>query len=101
MAVCEGGGFKEYVLTQYNVFLDSRLGAKALRNIFAGLQGESVSISEILYDPVEPGRLGRARWVAATAQPIKDKEGQIREVMLIHEISLIESKPKILFVRVK
>ncbi len=84
--VCEGDGLKEYVLTEYNVFSDSQLAAKGITEYLRrAFKGESVSIPAILYDPAELGRTGRARWVAATAHPINDKEGQIREVMLIHE----------------
>jgi diguanylate cyclase (GGDEF)-like protein/PAS domain S-box-containing protein len=84
--VREDDGLKEYVLGEYNVFSDPQLAAKGITEyLHRAFAGESVSIPAILYDPAEIGKPGRARWVAAMAHPIKDKEGQIREVMLIHE----------------
>jgi PAS domain S-box-containing protein len=49
------------------------------------LDGESVEIPAIYYDVVALGGTGRARWVTARAHPIKDHEGRILEVMLMHE----------------
>lgn len=49
------------------------------------LDGESVEIPAIYYDVVALGGSGRARWVTARAHPIKDDQGRILEVMLMHE----------------
>lgn len=70
----------------YNVLTDPQLRAKGitpyLEHAFAG---ESVRIPAALYDPAELGKPGRPRWVTAIAHPIKDREGRVQEVMLMHE----------------
>ncbi|HWH39845.1 MAG TPA: ATP-binding protein [Usitatibacter sp.] len=75
-----------WVLSEYNVLEDPQLErsgiAALLRKAFAG---ESVELPTIRYDPAEAGKPGPARWVRAYAHPIKDADGQVREVMLIHE----------------
>jgi PAS domain S-box-containing protein len=80
-------GLKDYVLSsQYNVLTDLQLQAKGitpyLQRAFAG---ESVKIPAIYYDPADLGRPGRARWVTANAHPLKDGNGCVQEVMLMHE----------------
>ena len=76
----------QWVLSEYNVLADPQLErtgvAAQLRRAFAG---ESVELPLIAYDPTETGKPGPRRWVRGYAHPIKDNEGQIREVMLIHE----------------
>jgi PAS domain S-box-containing protein len=76
----------EFVLAEYNVLTDPQLEAKGitphLRRAFAG---EAVRLPAIRYDPTEIGKPGLARWVEATARPIKDEDGRVVEVMLIHE----------------
>ncbi len=79
-------GLKDYVLREYNILEDPQLAAKGI-DVFLrrALQGESVDIPAVLYDPAELGRSGRARWLKASAHPIKDDAGVLREVFLIHE----------------
>jgi PAS domain S-box-containing protein len=82
----DGDPLLEYVLTQYNMLDDRQLEKKGvtehLRRAFAG---EAVRVPAALYDPTELGKPGRARWVEATARPIKAADGRVVEVMLIHE----------------
>ncbi|MBA2676118.1 PAS domain-containing protein, partial [Ramlibacter sp.] len=82
----DGDPLLEFVLTAYNVLDDPQLQAKGvtphLRQAFAG---EVVRIPAAHYDPAELGKPGRARWVEATARPIRDTEGRVAEVMLIHQ----------------
>jgi PAS domain S-box-containing protein len=75
----------------YNILEDQQLVEKGvmpyLQKAFAGEQAE---IPAILYDPEEtiPHRTVHAeprRWVRAFAFPVKDKSGEIREVVLMHE----------------
>ncbi len=77
---------KALVLDGYNVLTDPQLEAKGitpyLRRAFAG---EAVQIPAICYDPADIGLPGRPRWVKASASPIRDDAGAVREVMLIHE----------------
>jgi PAS domain S-box-containing protein len=82
----EGDPLLEFVLTDYNMLVDPQLEAKGvtafLRRAFAG---EPTRLPAIHYDPSELGKPGAARWVEATAWPIKDSAGTVVEVMLIHE----------------
>jgi len=82
----EAKGLKEWVLREYNVLTDPQLekaGITAhLRRAFAG---ESVVLPDIRYDPAALGQPGQARWVRGYAYPIRDAQGRVREVMLMHE----------------
>ncbi|AEG93241.1 PAS domain-containing hybrid sensor histidine kinase/response regulator [Ramlibacter tataouinensis] len=82
----EGDPLLEFVLTEYNMLADAQLEAKGvtphLRRAFAG---EAVRLPAVHYDPAELGKPGLARWVEATARPIKAPDGAVLEVMLIHE----------------
>ncbi|MEJ5990905.1 ATP-binding protein [Ramlibacter sp. PS3R-8] len=82
----DGDPLLEYVLTEYRMLDDPQLEAKGvtahLRRAFAG---EAVRLPAAYYDPAEIGKPGRARWVEATARPIKAADGTVTEVMLIHE----------------
>jgi PAS domain S-box-containing protein len=77
-------------IADYNILKDPQLEAKGiapyLRRAFAG---EAVQIPPILYDPNEtiPNRTRHAdpvRWVSAVAYPIKDRDGRVQEVVLVH-----------------
>jgi PAS domain S-box-containing protein len=82
----DGDPLLEFVLSDYNMLADPQLEAKgvtaSLRRAFAG---EPTRLPAIHYDPSELGKPGSARWVEATAWPIKDSAGTVVEVMLIHE----------------
>lgn len=82
----EGDPLLEYVLTEYDMLADPQLEAKGvtphLRRAFAG---EAARLPAVRYDPAELGKPGLARWVEATARPIKGADGRVVEVMLIHE----------------
>jgi PAS domain S-box-containing protein len=77
---------KALVLGGYNVLTDPQLEVKGitpyLRKAFAG---EPAQIPAICYDPADIGLPGRPRWVKASAHPIRDAQGAVSEVMLIHE----------------
>ena len=75
----------------YVMLEDPQLEAKGvlpyLRRAFAG---EPVSIPAILYDPNEtiPDRARpptRPGWVSAVAYPLRDPDGTVREVVLVHQ----------------
>ncbi|MBE7368901.1 PAS domain-containing hybrid sensor histidine kinase/response regulator [Ramlibacter pallidus] len=82
----DGDPLLEFVLSGYDMLADPQLEAKGvtpyLRRAFAG---EAVRIPAIRYDPAELGKPGLARWVQATARPIKAEDGRVAEVLLIHE----------------
>jgi len=77
---------KAYVLSDYNMLADPQLEAKGilapLRRAFAG---ESSLLPTICYDPAEIGKPGRARWLRASAHPVKDGDGKVIEVLLLHD----------------
>ena len=77
----------EHVLSgAYNILADPQLREKGiLAFLERAFAGESVRIPPALYDPAEMNMPGRARWVQASAHPIRDDEGEVREVMLMHE----------------
>ena len=83
----DGDPLLEYVLSEYNMLADPQLEAKGvtsqLRLAFEGK--EAVRLPAVHYDPAELGKPGNARWVEATARPIKAPDGSVVEVMLIHE----------------
>jgi PAS domain S-box-containing protein len=82
----DGDPLLAFVLGEYDMLADPQLEAKGvtayLRRAFSG---EPVRIPAIHYDPAELGKPGQARWVEATARPIKDPQGSVIEVLLIHE----------------
>ncbi|WP_051933368.1 ATP-binding protein [Massilia sp. BSC265] len=85
--IYEGSEAKRYVLSrEYNVLHDPQVVAAGLAPYLErALGGESVTIPAIHYDTAAIGQPGRARWVTARAHPIKDKQGTVVEVMLMHE----------------
>ena len=75
----------------YNLLEDQQLVEKGLMPyIRKGFAGESTLIPAAAYDPEEtiPGLTSHEepkRWVRAFIYPIKDEDGNIREVILMHE----------------
>ncbi len=78
-------------IADYNILEDPQLEAKGLLEwIRRGFAGEPTPVPAIQYDPNEtlPDRTRHddpLRFVAAVIYPLKDAEGQVREVVLIHE----------------
>jgi PAS domain S-box-containing protein len=85
--IYEGTDAKRFVLSRdYNVLRDPQVVAAGVTPYLQrALDGESVAIPAIYYDTTDVGVAGRARWVTARAHPIKDSEGRVVEVMLMHE----------------
>jgi PAS domain S-box-containing protein len=78
-------------IADYNVLKDEQLVAKGVMPyIRQGFAGEAADIPAILYDPHEtiPNRSKNRepqRWVRAFIYPVKDADGRVREVVLMHE----------------
>jgi PAS domain S-box-containing protein len=78
-------------IKNYNMLEDEQLVEKGIMPyIKRGFAGEAVEIPPILYDPEEtiPDMSRHAepqRWTKAVIYPIKDAEGNVREVVLMHE----------------
>ena len=83
----EGSEVHAYVLSEaYNVLHDPQVRAAGIAPYLErALAGELVEIPAIRYDTAELGFPGPARWVTARAHPIKDADGRLLEVMLMHE----------------
>jgi len=70
----------------YNVLTDPQLLAGGITPyLLRAFGGDSVIIPAVCYDVAALGGEGPARWVTARAHPIKDDDGNILEVMLMHE----------------
>ena len=77
-----------YILNGYEILQDQQLVSKGVMPYLKkGLSGEATSIPAILYETAEqePLRTGtRARWVEGYIYPIKNGDGTIREVVIMH-----------------
>ncbi len=78
-------------LGEYNILNDPQLVEKGIMPyIQRGFAGETVEVPAILYDPEAtiPGKTEHAnpqRWVQAIIYPVKDEQGRVSEVVLVHE----------------
>ncbi|AFZ14618.1 multi-sensor hybrid histidine kinase [Crinalium epipsammum PCC 9333] len=78
-------------IPEYNMLEDQQLVEKGIMPyIKQAFAGEAVEIPAIKYDPNEsiPDRTinqDPIRWVSAVAYPVKNEDGSIREIVLIHE----------------
>lgn len=82
-----GTALMAHVLSaDYNVLIDPQLLAGGITPyLVRAFAGESVQIPAIGYDVAALGDSGPVRWVTARAHPIKDADGNLLEVMLMHE----------------
>lgn len=75
----------------YNVLEDPQLAEKNVATLLQrAFAGEPVEIPPVHYDPNEtaPGKTryeDPRRWVSAVAYPIKNGQGEVREVVLVHD----------------
>ena len=83
----EGSALHALVFSaDYNVIHDPQLIENGIAPLLAqALAGHAVELPAIRYDVANLGSEGPARWVTARAHPIKDAEGKVLEVMLMHE----------------
>ena len=97
-------------LERYNILEDPQLEARGiLSHIHQGFAGQAAQVPAIEYDasqtiPGMPPQEDPRRWISAVIYPLKDAEGRIEEVALIHaditaqtraEASLRESEEKL------
>jgi len=82
-----GTSLHAFVLSdEYSLLSDPQLVDSGIAGYLRqALAGESVEVPAVYYDVTVLGGSGRARWVTARAHPIKDADGRILEVMLMHE----------------
>ncbi|WP_296947129.1 PAS domain S-box protein [uncultured Massilia sp.] len=83
----EGSALKAFVFSdRYNVLTDPQLVANGIAGLLArACAGESVALPAMRYDVAALEGSGPARWVTARAHAIKDDDGRVLEVMLMHE----------------
>jgi PAS domain S-box-containing protein len=83
----EGTAVHAFVLSDYNILADPQLVDSGIAGYLRrAMAGESVEIPAIRYDVGQlEGGVQHARWVTARAHPIKDDDGAVLEVMLMHE----------------
>ncbi|WP_164104662.1 PAS domain S-box protein [Candidatus Laterigemmans baculatus] len=78
-------------ISDYNVLHDPQLAAKGAAGVIErAFAGEVVHVPAVYYDPNEtvPDRTRHVeprRWVTAVAYPLRDRDGHVREVILVHE----------------
>lgn len=86
-------GVKLEMLPGYNILLDRQLIEKGvIPYLERGFAGEACEIPPIVYNPAENSGDGsnlrgphRSHWTQCKIFPIKDEQGQITEVVLMHE----------------
>ena len=82
----DGSELLDYVLNHYNVLQDPDLESKGitayLRRAFAG---EEVELPETFLDHAALDVRAQPRWIRARASPVFGDDGEVVEVMLIHE----------------
>jgi PAS domain S-box-containing protein len=83
----EGSDLHRFILSEYRVLTDPQVVANGVDGYLRrALGGESVEIPAIRYDIGRlEGGAAHVRWVTARAHPIKDENGAVIEVMLMHE----------------
>ncbi|MES2525468.1 MAG: PAS domain-containing sensor histidine kinase [Bdellovibrionota bacterium] len=75
---------KKSELDNYNVLEDPQTEATGVIACFRkAFAGEDVHIPENYYDPALSGKIGRARWLEAHFSPIRDDQGDVREVAIL------------------
>jgi PAS domain S-box-containing protein len=73
------------MLKDYNILEDKQLIAKGIMPyIRKGFAGEASEIPIVLYDPSEINLPGKPRWVKGYIFPVKNKKGEIIQIVLMH-----------------
>jgi PAS domain S-box-containing protein len=82
----------EFILEDYNVFEDKELQEKGVLDSFKkAFNGEPVMVSPVVYkQETADTALGvkntsKEKWVTTFAYPVKNKDGSLRQVVMIHD----------------
>ena len=84
-------GEKLAQIPEYNVLDDPQLEAKGITPLLRrAFDGEAVDLPAIEYDPNETfpnssSHVDPKKWVSAVAYPLRDREGNLRQVALVHQ----------------
>jgi PAS domain S-box-containing protein len=77
---------KRTELAHYNLFKDPQVIHSPLLHCFErAFKGESLEIKPYFYDPALNDRKGRTRWLETWLSPIKDEDGVVLKVAIIHK----------------
>jgi signal transduction histidine kinase len=77
---------EQFLNGQLNVLTDPQLVASGVAAFLRrAIAGESVEIPPIRFDVALLDGPAHARWIKARAHPVKDEQGAVVEVMLMHE----------------
>jgi two-component system cell cycle sensor histidine kinase/response regulator CckA len=75
-----------HAVGKYNVLEDPQLKKSGYDKEFRrALGGEIVDIPLSVYDPAESGQPGEKRYTHARLYPLKDSEGRVKNVVIMHE----------------
>lgn len=75
---------QEEILNKYNLLKDPRLAKKDLLKYFQrGFEGEITLVPDFYYDPSAIGLIGDAGWMSCLIYPLKNKSGEVLEVVII------------------
>jgi PAS domain S-box-containing protein len=73
-------------IPDYNVLTDPQLEAAGVTPFLRrALAGEAVEIPPVPFVPDRGAYAGQARWVRAVAAPVRDANGTVAQVVLLHE----------------
>lgn len=76
---------ERHVLNVYNALNDPQVVALGIYPfIKQGFDGQAAKLPPFLYDPKQSGKPGRPRWIEANIYPVKDDDGNIVEVIMVH-----------------
>ncbi|MBI3927868.1 MAG: response regulator [Armatimonadetes bacterium] len=78
-------GSRQEELAGWNILRDPQVEVQGLRPyVLRAFQGEPVATPPIFYDPALIGKAGRPRWTEGHFYPVKDQQGRLQEVVLMH-----------------
>jgi len=81
-------GISLHELSEYNIFQDEQAKSLGLMPyIKRGFAGETLSLPPFEYDPVKTKvvQKGGKRWIQSLMYPVKDENGEIQNVVMMHE----------------
>ncbi|NOG45154.1 MAG: PAS domain S-box protein [Calditrichaeota bacterium] len=76
----------EEVINKYSVFNNPLLEKMGMMDaISKSFQGDKIDLPDVFFDPQIAGMPGRKRWLQTKVYSLKDPDGAVKNVVLIHE----------------
>lgn len=76
---------EKFIMREYNILEDEQLVEKGIMPyVKRAFSGQAVTIPAVYYDPAVEGKPGRPAWTESYIYPVKDEQGRVREVVLVH-----------------